>query len=173
MDCTFERLRSREAPELVWMAEKAIETVLATVPEFEGQAERAVAVFPNLTVPAMTAMFQSAVEDPRFHFLIARDEGAAPIGHSIFSMKTDPAGKTYGSFFTRYVVPQHRREGVATRMLEIAECWLSEGGAEYLTAQTHVTNLALQGLFRSRGYRVLGAKPGAKVPMLELRKETT
>ncbi len=173
MDCTFERLRSKEAPELLWMARKAIETVIATVPEFEGRAERAISVFPNLTEPAMMAMFRSAVEDPSFYFLIARDEGAAPIGHSIFSMKTDSAGKRYGSFFTRYVVAEHRREGVASRMLEIAERWLSEEGAEYLSAQTHVTNSALQGLFRSKGYQVLGAKPGAKVPMLELRKELT
>jgi len=172
VNATFERLRSREAPELVWMARMAVETVIATVPEFEGSAERARAVFPNLTEPAMLAMFRSAVEDPSFHFLVARDEGGAPIGHSIFSMKTDPAGSRYGSFYTRYVAPEHRRKGVASRMLEIAERWFSDGGAQYLSAQTHVTNLALQGLFRSRGYQVLGVKPGTKVPMLEIRKRT-
>ena len=172
MDYTFERLRSKEAPDLVWMAHRAIETVISTVPECEGKPERAITVFPNLTEPAMVDMFRSAVEDPDFYFLIVRDEGGAPIAHSIFSLKTDAALRKYGSFYTRYVLPEHRRKGVASRMLEIAEGWFAGVAAEYLSAQTHVSNRALQALFQSRGYQVLGLKPDAKIPMLELRKDT-
>jgi GNAT superfamily N-acetyltransferase len=75
----------------------------------------------------------------------------------------------YGSFFSHYLAPEHRRFGIASRLLASAEEWMVALGSKYAKAQTHVKNIKAQNLFRKCGYHVTGSLIG-RWPYYELKK---
>lgn len=167
---TIRRITDATAPELDTMVRKAMQTVLETAPEFKGREEFAKSAFPNFDFDSMKSMFQEAVVLSTYQFLWVEDEDRRFVGHSIFSIKTESDGRKFCSFYTRYVEPEHRRKGVGERLLSKAEDWSREQGAAYMLAQTHVTNLPLQSLFRKNGFQVFGPD-NSGYPHYALRKE--
>ena len=149
---------------------RCMETVLETVPEFNNDPMMARDALPNFTFEEMKSKILGATHDPHHKIIVASAMDGEMMGHSIFSIKKDSDGFTYGSFFSRYIAPEHRRMGLASRLLEEAEGWMKEMGAQYSQAQTHVKNYKLQNLFRKFGYKVTGPKM-AKWPYYELKKD--
>ena len=152
------------------MVRWCIETVLATVPEFEGSPEKARAAIPNLTHADMKAMIQADFARPTHRFLVAVDASDRLVGHSMISCKRDDEGLRFGYFFTRYVEPAHRRQGVGSRLLAEALTWFDEQGWDYLLAHTHATNDAARGLFERHGFRVIDRQE-TPWPSLTLRRD--
>lgn len=149
---------------------RCMETVLETVPEFNNDPMLARDALPNFTFEEMKAMILGATHDPHHKIIVASEINGEMMGHSIFSIKKDAEDLTYGSFFSRYIAPEHRRMGLASQLLKDGEKWMQEMGAQYGLAQTHVKNFKLQNLFRKHGYKVTGPKM-AKWPYYELRKD--
>lgn len=149
---------------------RCMETILEMVPEFNNDPMLAREVIEDFTFSQMKERIMGATHDPHHKIVVASDLDGEMLGHSIFSIKKDADNFTYGSFFTRYIAPEHRRMGLASRMLQEAEEWMKQMGAQYFLAQTHVKNYKLQNLFRKHGYRVTGPKM-ARWPYYELRKD--
>jgi len=161
----------KELPQEVdLVVHRCMHTVLETIPEFQGDAELALKTFPNFTFEQMKKMILDSLEKPNHRILVAVDNEQKVHGHAIFSHKMDEQGTSYGFCFSRFVDPEHRRKGLAERLLQAAEQWWKENGAQYAVASTHVTNHKLQGLFLKNGYTMSEPKKG-KLEMVGLRKE--
>jgi ribosomal protein S18 acetylase RimI-like enzyme len=129
-------------------------TVLDTVPEFEHDEERARRSLPNFTFERMRDMIRADLSRPTHRFLVAIDADGRVVGHSMISRKTTPEGRRFGYFFSRYVEPEHRKKGVAARLLEEALAWFGGYDWDYLLAHTHSSNEPLRRLFERHGFRV-------------------
>jgi ribosomal protein S18 acetylase RimI-like enzyme len=148
-----------------------METVLSTIPEFEGSPEKAQAALPNFTFDQMIAMIRADFPKPTHRFLVIENEDdGALVAHSMISRKLSPDGEAYGSFFSRFVLPAHRRRGLGGRLMTEAMAWFEGGELSYLLAHTHATNKALQGLFMAHGFRVV-ARSQTPWPTLTLRMD--
>ena len=102
-------------------------TVLDTIPEFEGSAEAARQKLNNFTLEAMIEMFAADLERSDRRFLVVRYEGEL-IAHSILSVRGAGSQKAWGYFFTRYVLPEHRRRGVGGLLLDAGIEWFQAAG---------------------------------------------
>ena len=129
-------------------------TVLDTIPEFEGSAEAARQKLNNFTLEAMIEMFAADLERSDRRFLVVRYEGEL-IAHSVLSVREAGSQKAWGYFFTRYVLPEHRRRGVGGLLLDAGIEWFQAAGCRYAEAHTHITNEGLLCLFASRGFQVV------------------
>ncbi len=149
---------------------RAMEAVLETIPEFNSDPKLAREVFPDFTYEKTKGLILGSDSSDRHHrILVASDEHDELIGHSVFSIKTDADNLAYGSFFSHYLTPEHRRFGIASRLLASAEEWMMGLGSKYAKAQTHIKNIKAQNLFRKCGYQVTGSLIG-RWPYYELKK---
>ena len=145
-------------------------TVLETIPEFGGDVGRAHAILTNFTVEQMRTMLENASRNDAHRIMAAIDESGHACGYSIYSLRHDPDGKLYGYLFSRGIVPEWRRRGIATQLLAIAEEWFGHEHAEYIQAETHVTNVALRTLLERQGFTASGPFEG-NWPYYILHKE--
>lgn len=139
-------------------------TILETLPESRLDP----AIVPNFSIEAMGEMYRSDLGRSDRNYLVAVDAEGSIIGHAIAVLRTDDSGLPYGYSYTRYVLPAHRRQGIARQLLHAAKLWWWEQGVLYVLAHTHPTNLALQRLFVSEGFIIDGDEEG-RWPMLRLR----
>ena len=143
---------SKESPEeLASVAKGCMAAVLETIPEFEGNEEKAKESLPNFTFEQMRDMIYADLHDPDKRIIVATVENILA-GQALYSVKTDPEGKFYGFCFSRYVLPEYRLNGIASKLLEDALDWFEYKKAEYVIAQTHVANIPLQNLFQRFGF---------------------
>jgi GNAT superfamily N-acetyltransferase len=143
--------------------------VLETIPEFRGSEEIARTHLPNFTMEAMSGMIRADLYDPAKRIMLAiADERI--VGQALYSVKTDEEGRRYGFCFSRYVLPEYRRKGIARKLLADALEWFKEKGASYAIAQTHITNIPLQHLFEREGFTISEPQPGPW-QYYELKKE--
>jgi ribosomal protein S18 acetylase RimI-like enzyme len=145
-------------------------TVLETIPEFEADTGKAFEVLPNFTFEQMRAMLERDCLSDKHRIMAALDEENHVRGYSAYSLKQDSAGKLYGYLFSRGVDVKYRRRAIATRLLDEAETWFRDEGAEYVQAETHVTNVALRTLLVKHGFTLSGPFEG-HWPYYILRKE--
>lgn len=144
-------------------------TVLETIPEFEGSAERARALLPNFSFEQMRAMFAASCANDAHRIIAVLDEQGNVCGYSAYSIKVDAGGNRYGHLFSRGVASSHRRRGIASCLLHDAELWFREEGATYIQAETHTTNAALRALLEKHGFMATGPLDG-HWPYYVLRK---
>ncbi len=135
-------------------------TVLETIPEFEGDARRAQEALPNFTFEQMRAMLEGDCRNDAYRIMAAVNEAERVCGYSAYSLKRNPDGKLYGYLFSRGIDPRYRRRGIATRLFEEAELWFRDEGAEYIQAETHITNVALRTLLEKHGFSLSGPFKG-------------
>lgn len=77
----------------------------------------------------------------------------ACVGHTLVRHEVDDEGP-FGLFSTTWVHPDHRRHGVADRLLDAGEAWLLGPGPRRLATATDAGNEPLIRLFERRGYTV-------------------
>ena len=171
MKFTIRDIDIRNDEEINLVVSRTMETVLETIPEFEGSAEIALSVFANFTHEQMKAMIQKDFDNPNHRILVAeKDSTNEVVAHAIFSIKEDDDGKKFGFCFSRFVKMSERRNGVADSLLKLQEKWWIERCAEYVVAQTHVKNLKLQKLFEKNGYEKEGPINGGHYSYFKLFK---
>ncbi len=154
-DYRIRDLNQASESEIDTVTRMCMATVLDTIPEFEHDEERARESLPNFTFALMREMIRADFPKPTHRFLVAVDVHGKVVGHSMISRKVTPEGQRYGHFFSRYVDPEHRRRGVASRLMEEAMAWFGSYEWDYLLAHTHSTNEPLRRLFERHGFRVV------------------
>ena len=141
--------------ELRIVTERCMETILETIPEFEGSQVKAKKILPNFDYVQMSTMIAADFSDPSKRIIFATNTDKL-VGQILYSVKTDEEGRNYGSFFSAYVLPEQRRHGMAKALLEDSLHWLDEQNVEYVLAQTHITNEKVLSLVKQFGFSVLG-----------------
>lgn len=157
--------------EIDWVTENTMKTVLETIPEFENNAELVLKQFSNFTYPQMRKMIRDDLPKKDHRLLVVEEQSTGNlVGHSIFSIKTNEEGVKYGFCFSRFIAPEHRRKGLAGKLLQLAEEWWVLNGAQYAIAHTHVSNLNLQKLFNKFGFERTGPNQGKGYLYYTLKK---
>ncbi|MGF1518243.1 MAG: GNAT family N-acetyltransferase [Nodosilinea sp.] len=79
---------------------------------------------------------------------------AAPVGVIWLGQATDQrSGVLHPYVLMLYVAPDHRRRGLATALLTVAEAWAQQQGHGQITLQVFSDNQAAQALYTSFGYQ--------------------
>jgi ribosomal protein S18 acetylase RimI-like enzyme len=159
MNLTIRPIDPDRASELDLVARRCMDTVLETIPEFEGREDIARSHLSNFTLAQMTDMIRADLTDPAKRIMLAVADDVIA-GQALYSVKTDRAGTLYGFCFSRYVLPEYRRNGIAAKLLTDALEWFKREGARYVIAQTHVENIPLQHLFEAQGFTRSDPQPG-------------
>ncbi|MGE0191452.1 MAG: N-acetyltransferase family protein [Planctomycetota bacterium] len=169
MTFRIRELKPTSPSELDTVTRWAMATPLESIPELEGSAALALAQWPNFTFGRMRAMFAESLPKPSHRFLVAEGPDGQLVGHSMIFHKVDDDGRPYGYFFTRYVLPAHRRLGAASALMAEALAWFGHLDLAYLQAHTHATNVALQRLYARHGFSIVGGQ-AEPWPTVELRR---
>jgi len=101
---------------------------------------------------------------------VFEDDLDAIVGHTILRLNTMPDGVVYGLVSTTYVDPDHRRAGLADRLLDRGEAWLLAQGMTELATWTSSTNLRLIRLYEKHGYAITESGPNDGTLMVRLTK---
>lgn len=75
-------------------------------------------------------------------------------GQAIVRRDTSPEGGAIGLMATIYVLPEHRRAGIATALVEAVEQWIVDRKLRLAATNTGVQNERLIRLFEARGYAI-------------------
>ena len=134
--------------DIATMSSFSILTILETLPETRIDPS----IVPNFSHEAMASMYRKGLKNPDHRYLVATNEESLIVGHTIYLLRRNDRGATYGYLYTRYVLPAHRGQGLGGRMLDMALDWFKEMNAEWAEAHTHPSNTKLQKLFASRGF---------------------
>jgi ribosomal protein S18 acetylase RimI-like enzyme len=74
--------------------------------------------------------------------------------------------RTDAAIWGMWVAPEGRRRGVAAQLLDTAESWAVQSGAQTATLWVHRANDRAQALYKSRDYELIGPDdPVAHVPV--------
>ncbi|MEN0063079.1 MAG: GNAT family N-acetyltransferase [Myxococcota bacterium] len=112
------------------------------------------ATMPHFGFAAHRRIITAGADNPQQQYLVARDPEARIVGHSIVVLRRDEANTPYGYFWSRYVLPNYRRQGLARQFLRRNLDWLKERRVSHADVHIHVDNTPLRGLFESEGFRV-------------------
>ncbi len=101
-------------------------------------------------------------ERVRFHLDPAQCDGGVFVavvaeglaGHTIVRRETWEDGSTFGLFSTFWVEPEHRRSGLASRLVASGERWMRERGLSIFRTWTDPGNASLIALMMHLGYRI-------------------
>ncbi|MBX2799748.1 MAG: GNAT family N-acetyltransferase [Myxococcales bacterium] len=112
-------------------------------------------LLPDFGFEAHRTLYQAGARNPKHRYLIALDAEANIVGHSVVVIRHDRDETPYGYFWSRYVLPTARRQGLARRFLREAVTWFEEQGATFAEVHIHVENTPLRQLFESEGFTVV------------------
>lgn len=85
--------------------------------------------------------------------LVAECDGSMT-GHCIVRVEQDEAKRPYGLFSTTYVLPEHRKQGLAAKFLNIGEEWFRSLGLPRVATNTGIHNIKLINLYKKHGYSI-------------------
>jgi ribosomal protein S18 acetylase RimI-like enzyme len=161
IEYTIEQVTASDTERLAVITGMCMMTVLETIPEFGGDENVARQSLPNFTFQQLQEMLERSAASQAHRILAAVTADGRVVGYSIVSLKVDDAGLPYGYLFSRGVRHEHRRQGIASRLLEVAEEWFAGNGVDYLRAETHTGNVALRSLLEQHGFAVTATEAGA------------
>ena len=172
MEYTIRDINSTDHKEIDLVVRRAMETVLETIPEFAGNPDLALRIWPNFTFDQMEAMFIEGYNHPNHRTLLVIEHQSNQIaGHAICSVKLDDDGVKYGFCYSRFIHPHYRNRGMASALLEEQEKWWKDQGVHYILAQTHETNFKLKQLFEKHGFKSTGPIYGSHYNYYVLKKD--
>ena len=140
----------KSEPELEALTCFSVMTIWESRPELRVDPRKAPAYSWGGTYTRLKAGLRST--DNRY--LVAVDRDGHFVGSSIVVLRTDDQGKRFGYYWSRYVLPRARRQGLATRFLVDAENWFRGKGATLAEVHIHTENHALRAVYEKRGYKV-------------------
>jgi ribosomal protein S18 acetylase RimI-like enzyme len=153
---TYSLRSAKSEDDVATMASFSILTILETIPE----ARTDPSIVPNFSHEEMAAMYRKGLGNPSHRYLVAANEENLLVGYGIYVLRKNDAAASFGYLYSRYVLPAHRRQGLAGRMLDTALDWFKEMNAEWAEAHTHPSNTGLKKLFTSRGFEIGPGRSG-------------
>ncbi len=116
---------------------------------------------PDFGFDAHRKMYRAGMSDPKHQYLLALDSEARIAGHSVVVVRHTEGDQPYGYFWSRYVLPQFRRQGLARRFLRLALEWFAQQPVAYAEVHIHTENAPLRQLFESQGFSVVDRRKDA------------
>ena len=110
---------------------------------------------PDFDFASTAKLYKAGAKNPNQRYLIALDADANIVGHSIIGLRTGEGEDRYGYFWSRYVLPNHRRKGLAGRFMSAALEWFAEKGVKRAEVHVHHSNAALRLLFEKNNFKII------------------
>ena len=140
--------------EIDWVTRACMRTVLETIPEMNGSEATARETLSNFSFEQMRAMIADDLDKSTHLLLVVADADDQPVAHAMVSQKMTPKKTKFGLFFNSYVLPEHRRKGVATMLMDGIVEWFDDYRWAFLLAHTHQRNAGAQRLLSTYGFQV-------------------
>jgi ribosomal protein S18 acetylase RimI-like enzyme len=110
---------------------------------------------PDFGFENMEQMYRAGVANPNQRYLLVLDEDANIVGHSIIALRTNKDGERFGYFWSRYVLPTHRRQGIGSRFLAESLSWFEEQQVKRAEVHVHLSNVVLRRFYESNGFSLI------------------
>ena len=110
---------------------------------------------PDFGFASTAKLYKAGVRNPNQRYLIALDADANIVGHSIIGLRTGEGDERYGYFWSRYVLPAHRRKGLAGRFIHEALDWFREKDMKRAEVHVHHANTSLRKLFEKHDFQIV------------------
>lgn len=110
---------------------------------------------PDFGFAATQKLYKAGLQNPNQRYLIALDADANIVGHSIIGLRTGEGDEKYGYFWSRYVLPNHRKKGVAGQFMTEALQWFNSRGVGRAEVHVHHSNTPLRHLFEKNGFKII------------------
>jgi aminoglycoside 6'-N-acetyltransferase I len=125
--------------------------------DFKDVIAMAIALWPHAdTVDFRDDYLKTALTSETAACFVCVEDGI-PLGYIHASLRTDYVEGTetspVGYFEGVYVKPEHRRKGVARRLMEEAEKWAREKGCTEMGSDTNQTNVESRRMHKSAGFK--------------------
>ena len=117
-------------------------------------------LIPDFEFEQTERMYRAGLKNPNQRYLIALDGDANIVGHSIIGLRTGGEDKRYGYFWSRYILPGHRRKGLASRFMDEAFEWFQEKGVERAEVHVHLSNEPVRRVFERKGFKPIDRRTG-------------
>ncbi len=102
---------------------------------------------------------------------LAEGAGGEILGHTIVRVEHTDEGQKFGLHSTTYVVPEARRQKIASELLHTGEAWMRSRQLPLAVTYTSTENIKLIRLYETHGYRI--AETYTEMVKLEKRLATT
>lgn len=90
--------------------------------------------------------------DDRARVFLAESRSGERVGYAIAREERGESGGCIGLVSTVYVVPAHRRRGLACTLFDAIERWCSDRGLEHVVYATGEHHRSMRAMLESRGY---------------------
>lgn len=110
---------------------------------------------PHFGFDAHRKIILAGADNPSQQYLVARDAEARLVGHAIVLVRRSDDLVPYGYFWSRYVLPRFRRQGLARSFLTRNLAWMRDQGVAHADVHVHVDNAPLRSLFESEGFEIV------------------
>ena len=110
---------------------------------------------PDFGFSTTAKLYKAGAKNPNQRYLIALDGDANIVGHSIVGLRTGEDGERYGYFWSRYVLPAHRRKGLAGRFMNEAIDWFRDKGMKRAEVHVHHSNTILRSFFEKNEFKII------------------
>jgi GNAT superfamily N-acetyltransferase len=92
--------------------------------------------------------------DEKMHLTVAVTSDDEPVGFNSLYLTKDYDGKALGKIVIMYVLPEHRRSGIARRLKLEGEAWLRAKGATQVTTEIDAKNERMLDISKKAGFRI-------------------
>ena len=148
---TIRTIDPRSERELETVTCYSVMTIWESRPELRKDPQRT----PGYSWAETEARIRAGLRGEAVRILVAVDSDGHLVGDSIVVLRHDAKGQTFGYFWSRYVLPRARRQGLARQFLTDAMSWFRAKGARYAEVHIHTENHGLRKLFEGHGFRVV------------------
>lgn len=126
---------------------------------------------PDFGFDSHRRIFEAGLKNPDQRYRIAVDGEANIVGHSVVVVRHD-RDVPYGFLWSRYVLPQYRRRGLARQLLHDSLDWLKtqRGPVAYAEVHIHTENQAARRLFERERFTIVDRRT-ERWPYLVLRHD--
>ena len=150
-DYTLRVLNSSSPREMDTIVTFSMMTLWESRPELRIDPARV----PDFGFASTAQLYRAGVQNPHQRYLIALDDDANIVGHSIIGLRTSEGNERYGYFWSRYVLPNHRKKGLAGRFMTEALDWFREKGVTRAEVHVHHSNTPLRKLFEKNDFTII------------------
>ena len=164
---TLRAIDPRNELELETVTCFAVMTIWESRPELRRDPDST----PGYSWNETNARIRAGLRGDDVRILVAVDQDGHLVGCSIVVMRHDHDGRKFGYFWSRYILPRARRQGLATRFLGDAMSWFRSKGAKYAEVHMHPKNTGPRKLFEGRKFKVADRGRDANWTWLVLRAD--
>lgn len=138
---------ANDSERIKWIASKMRETLIEVIGKEQGESMYSQEWLVNRVTEHLDGRLTGQV-------LLAESHNGEPVGHLIVREDRGEQGQPIGLLATVYIVPEWRRQQVASQLIDSGEKWIEDRGLLESVTYTDQGNKKLIELYYGRGYKI-------------------